>query len=360
MKAEHYRRLVDGYLQKTLTKDELAVFFALLHKGELDAYIEKDMVNLEMTIAKRLKKRVINNYIKYAAAAVVVISLTALMLFKFNSSSRVNVLPGSEYAELIMADGTKMILDTGIKNGVKAANGLILNKLKDGTLQYDFSKLHASEDDILLTQNSELKTPRGGVYQMVLSDGTRVWLNASSKIKFPLLFNDDTRTVELEGEVYFEVAHDKYKPFIVKFRNQEVKVLGTKFNVNAYENEVSTKTSLQEGSIQIKYGKEQRLIAPGQMAQVKDGIIVKNVEDDKSTSWKDGFFDFDKLYVKEIMRQVERWYNIDIVYDKSFKDERFVAKIKRSASIDDMITIFNEGGLKVSLTGTTLHVSNNK
>lgn len=362
MQIQFYKRLVKGYLDKTLTKEELAIFLNLLSNGTLDPYLSQDMdvvIKEQLTTKKSSQKP---GYLKYAAVFLL-IGFVSYFLLRNDFQQQVKsdqVRPGYAHAVLRMADGTELLLDTNQKENVVAQNGVSLSANADG-LVYDLSKLKHDANETLTSQYSSIETPKGGAYHLVLSDGTKVWLNAFSKLKFPLLFNGDNRIVEIEGEVYFEVAENKSKPFIVKSRGQEIKVLGTIFNVNTYLNEDVVKTTLIEGSISLHTGFATKVIKPGQEVQVNSkGLVVKTVDASHSLAWKEGFFKFDKLYVSDIMRQVERWYNIEVVYNDSFKDERFVGKIKRSAKIDELIYIFNEGGLKVSLKDRKLYVSNSK
>lgn len=360
MQSQFYKRLVKGYLDKTLTKEELAIFFNLLSNGTLDPYLSEDM-DAAISEQLTLKKSKIG-YLKYAAVFLIV-GFAGYFLLRNGLQQEVKnekVLPGYAHAILRMADGTELLLDTNQKEKVIAKNGVLLSA-DAGGLVYDLSQMKQNTDQSLTNQYSSIETPKGGTYQLILSDGTKVWLNAFSKLKFPLLFNGDNRVVEMEGEVYFEVIANKSKPFIVKSRGQDIKVLGTMFNINAYVNEEAVKTTLIEGSISLSTGAAAKVIKPGQQAQVSSGsIAVKNVDVNQSLAWKEGYFKFDKLNVSDIMRQVERWYNIEVVYSDSFKDERFVGKIKRSANITELIYIFNEGGLKVSLQDRKLYVSNSK
>lgn len=362
MQSQFYKRLVKGYLDKTLTKEELAVFFNLLANGTLDPYLTENMdavINEQLTLKK---SKVKIGYLKYAAVFLLV-GFAGYFLLRGGLQPEVKkekVFPGYAHAILRMADGTELLLDTNQKGNVVAKNGVLLSA-NAGGLAYDLSQMKQNTDQSLTNKYSSIETPKGGTYQLILSDGTKVWLNAFSKLKFPLLFNSDNRVVEMEGEVYFEVAANKSKPFIVKSRGQDIKVLGTMFNVNAYVNEEAIKTTLVEGSISLNTGSVTKLIRPGQEALVSSGsITVKNIDVSQSLAWKEGYFKFDKLNVSDIMRQVERWYNIEVVYGESFKDERFVGKIKRSANIAELIYIFNEGGLKVSLQDRKLYVSNSK
>lgn len=362
MQSQFYIRLVKGYVEKTLTKEEMAVFMDLLSKGELDAYIEADMDNAIKAQFERKKMNKSFAFIKYAAI-LVLLGLTAFYflgdkLLGSGDLLATKVVPGHSQAILNLADGTKLALDSN-KEDERIKNGLLLSKAIDGALIYDFSKIDINNKKLAI-EYSSIETPKGGTYQLILSDGTKIWLNAHSKLKFPLLFDGKKRVVEMEGEIYFEVASDKSRPFIVKAKGQEVKVLGTIFNINAYLNEETVKTTLVKGSVSVITPLSTKVIKPGQEAQVvNNGLVVKDVDVSQSLAWKEGYFKFDKLNVSDIMRQVERWYNIEVIYNDGFKDERFVGKIKRSASIAELIGIFNEGGLKVSLQDRKLYVSNN-
>lgn len=363
MQSQFYTRLVKGYVDKTLTKEELAVFFDLLSKGELESYLNEDM---DRAIKEKvaLKKTGSNwSLLKYAA---ILLLLGFAGYYFIPGSVKTNegtlaVLPGYKHAVLRMADGAEILLDTNHREEILTQSGIVLSAKSGEGLVYDLTKLNIAQKENLTKQYSTLETPKGGTYQLMLSDGTKVWLNSASKLKFPLLFSGNTRSVEIEGEVYFEVAHRKMTPFVVKSRDQEIKVLGTVFNINAYANESLVKTTLVEGSIAISTGTVSKVILPGQEAQVgKHTINVKQVDVAQAVAWKNGYFKFDKLTVSEIMRQVERWYDVEVVYDSAFRDELFVGKIQRSAGIAELISIFNEGGLKVTLKDRKLRVTNGK
>ncbi len=362
MQSQFYKRLIQGYIDKTLTKEELAVFIDLLGKGELDQFLSEDM---ELVIHKQLAQRNSAWMLRVAkyAAVLLLLGFSAFYLLRdsFEQPESVSVLPGYEHAVLRMADGTEVILDTNRTQTIETKSGVVLSN-KDGKgLVYDLSKLDQKQNNTIANQYSSIEIPKGGTYSLILSDGTKVWLNAFSKLRFPMLFNGNTRMVEMEGEVYFEVAPNKLKPFIVRSRGQEIKVFGTIFNINAYQNEKSAKTTLIEGSVSVSTAQATKFIKPGEQASVNNnGIVISNVDVDHAVAWKEGYFKFDKLNVSDIMRQVERWYDVEVMYDDSFKDELFVGKIKRSANVSELIGIFNEGGLKVSLKDRKLYVSNNR
>lgn len=171
-------------------------------------------------------------------------------------------------------------------------------------------------------------TPRGGTYQIVLSDGTKVWLNASSELKFPASFNQTKqRSVELSGEAYFEVAKNKMKPFMVRSNGQEIEVLGTHFNVNSYLDEKVTKTTLLEGAIKLSQLKRDNpasyVLRPGQQAVAGNTVVIRNVDAMDVIDWKNGMFIFNKESLESIMRKLSRWYDVDVV----FEDEKLKSKL---------------------------------
>src|SRR5690606_18957184 len=156
-----------------------------------------------------------------------------------------------------------------------------------------------------------LTTPRGGQYQTTLSDGTKVWLNAGSSLRYPLHFPTDKRVVTLEGEAFFEVSHDTKRPFTVRVADTEIEVLGTQFNVNSYRN---VTTTLVAGSVKIANDTGQQLLKPGQEARVEEHITVHAADIDKVTAWKNGYFHFKDDNMMEIMDQLARWYDVDVTY----------------------------------------------
>ncbi|WP_432327294.1 FecR family protein [Mucilaginibacter sp. P25] len=197
--------------------------------------------------------------------------------------------PGGNKAILTLGDGSTIVLN-GAKIGKLARqDNILIKKAADGQISYrdvvvDF---HPSKNIIYNTAT----TPQGGQYQFILADGTKVWLNASSSIKYPVVFNGNERRVELTGEAYFEVAHNAKKPFKVISNGQTVEVLGTHFNINAYNDEQAVKTTLLEGSVKVSAGKVSNIIKPGQQARFDHGLIdVMNVDADEVVAWKNGFF----------------------------------------------------------------------
>ena len=192
------------------------------------------------------------------------------------------------------------------------------------------------------TTYNTLSTPRGGQYMLTLEDGTKVWLNAASSIKYPSAFSAGERTVELTGEAYFEVAKDAGRPFAVKVNGMAVNVLGTHFNVMAYGNEEATAVTLLEGAVNVTKDKDKVSLRPGQQALLKTGgalKVINNVNLEETVAWKNGYFQLDHTKLAVLMRQVERWYNVDVVYEGKIPNRQFGGKIYRNSDIKDVIKI---------------------
>jgi len=245
--------------------------------------------------------------------------------------------PASNKATLILADGKTIELDSSA-NGTLAVQGKInIVKQNDGLIAY------TGKPGDKISYNT-LTVPRGSKpMKLLLADGSEVWLNVASSVTYPTAFVGGERRVEVTGEVYFEVAKNKEMPFIVKKLNDdvEVKVLGTHFNVNTYEDEQDIKITLLEGAVNVSKGNTGALLKPGEQARVSrtDKISIMSNEDiEEVMAWKNGRFYFDGADIKTIMRQVEKWYNVDIAYEATIPYS-FVAKISRNVNVSDLFKI---------------------
>ena len=246
-----------------------------------------------------------------------------------------DVRPGGNYATLTLSDGSKIILDSA-SNGILANQGTTqITKLANGKLKY--------ESD-LATRNvlyNTMSTPTGGQYRLTLPDGTEVWLNAASSITYPVAFAGNERNVSITGEVYFEVRKNAAKPFKVKVKEQVIEVLGTHFNVNAYDNEDAIKTTLAEGAVKVRSGNNFMVLQPGQQARhEKSGQLKLIAEPDmeETFAWKDGLFRFNGSGIETIMKQAARWYGVEVVY-KDKIDEAFVAEIPRNVNLSKLLEL---------------------
>ncbi|HEU4610170.1 MAG TPA: FecR domain-containing protein [Chitinophagaceae bacterium] len=267
------------------------------------------------------------------------------------------ILPGGNHAVLTLEGGQKLVLDS-LSNGIiHAEAGLSLQK-QDGQLSYSV------EDPGLPVSYNKIETPRGGQYQLVLSDGTRVWLNAASSLRFPTTFAGNERKVELTGEGYFEVAHNAAQPFLVEANGTTVQVLGTHFNVNAYADEEAITTTLLEGRVKILRQSNFLFLNPGQQGvsnKSSSEIQVRNnVDIDGVVAWKDGLFNFEHSDINRILRDFARWYNIDIeVRGKVNADEKYFGIVSRNTPLDAVINVLNvgsKGKIKYRIEGKKLIV----
>src|SRR5690606_18203557 len=199
---------------------------------------------------------------------------------------------------------------------------------------------------------SELSTPKGGTYQIVLPDGTKVWLNAASTLKYPSRFDGGERVIELSGEAYFAVAKDVKKPFKVVSNGQEIQVLGTEFNISAYVDEAEMKTTLVAGAVQI-FNRQSSIVnrlEPGEQSIIRGAFTdIQKVETERYTAWKNGYFYFKQTPFAEIMRQLARWYDIDVIYKGSIPKETFSGVMDRNLTLNDVLKLLNVFSVQVQI-----------
>lgn len=291
---------------------------------------------------------------RYAAAAVVILLAAGIwLLVKKGDATPVlnpakpsvaalgnDIPPGRQGAILTLDDNRTIVLDT-MNNGVIATQNGAKVLLDNGRLTYGKDGAVTAA----VTYNT-MTTPRGRQFQLLLPDGTSVWLDAASSIRYPTVFAGNERGVEITGEAYFEVAKDPSRPFKVKIKDRptEIKVLGTHFNINAYNNESSINTTLLEGSVKVSGDGSQTIIKPGQQAQsAMQTRVISHVDLKKVMAWKEGVFDFGDVSLEEVMRQLERWYDIEVVYEKDIPPLEFVGKMGRDLTLSEVLR-----GLEVS------------
>ncbi len=255
-----------------------------------------------------------------------------------------DVEPGSNKAILTLSNGAQVVLNDAGKGVIAQQGNTKLTKQDDGTLAYTTG---AAAHEAPIGYNT-VATPRGGQYQITLPDGSGVWLNASSSIRFPTRFAGAERRVEVTGEIYFEVQKNASMPFRVIAYGQEIEVLGTTFNVMAYEDEPYIKTTLVEGSVHITNPHGSALLKPGEQCIYnirKETIHITDADVDEALAWKTGQFIFNNEDLHSIMRKVARWYNIDVRYDENVKNARFTGGISRFENVSDILKM-------LELTGT--------
>ena len=257
--------------------------------------------------------------------------------------------PGGNKAVLTLANGSRIVLDT-------AGNGIVAREghnaiVKNGNDQLIYKR----ESSPAKEGYNTITTPRGGQYQVTLPDGTKVWLNAGSSIRFPTSFSGDRRTVEMSGEVYFEVAHRDRQPFVVHVRNSEIEDIGTHFNVNAYEDEPDMKTTLIEGAVKIG----SVVLRPGQQLGVDSNgkeRLINNADVEDVMAWKNGLFAFAGADIATVMRAMARWYDVSIVYEAGKDSHRFTGQISRSSKASEALQILTASGYHFSIQGKTITV----
>ncbi|RPE14224.1 DUF4974 domain-containing protein [Chitinophaga lutea] len=265
------------------------------------------------------------------------------------------VQPAANKAVLTLGDGSLITLDSAA-NGQLARQGQT-SVLKSGTgqLQYD---QQGPEDAV---QFNTLATPRGGQFQLVLPDGSKVWLNAASSLRFPTAFHGTERRVELQGEAYFEIAHNKKMPFRVTTANDlTITVLGTHFNVMAYADESSLKTTLLEGSVQLNRGGTTQLLKPGQEGRLhkQSGTLsVAPADVEEAIAWKNGIFQFEHADITAIARQLARWYDVDVVIAGPLPQKNFVGVMSRNAPLESVLKVLGSTGVQFKLEGRRLIVT---
>ncbi|RZJ92825.1 MAG: FecR family protein [Chryseobacterium sp.] len=247
--------------------------------------------------------------------------------------------PAGNKAFLTLGNGKRIALTDAGNGTVAIQTGVQISKTADGQLIYTVSENNSSTPSTL--EYNTIETPNGGRYQVALPDGTKVWMNAASSLKYPASFASlKERKVELQGEAYFQVAKDKQHPFIVKTDQQEVKVLGTHFNINSYTDEPEAKTTLLEGSVNVsELGSEKsKMLVPGQQAIIKGAnIIISQADLDQAVSWKNGEFVFTGEDLKTVMRQVARWYDVDVEYKANVNMNGIFSAFPRTMKLSQLL-----------------------
>jgi len=293
---------------------------------------------------------------RYAAAAVILVMLCIGALLLLEKSNDIG--PGGSKALLTLDDGSKIVLEEA-KMGTLATQGnTSIIKQESGLLAYDASASVSADDEIVGTNT--ITTPLGGEYQIVLPDGTKAWLNAASSIKYPTAFKGKERVVEITGEVYLEVSKDQNKPFIVKVDGMtEIKVLGTRFNINAYPDEGVIKTTLLEGSVQVTNPSSAPVTLSSGQQSIADNqgrLFVQTVDTEIFVAWKNGNFQFSSLSIDEIMRQISRWYKVEVIYQNEKPLGEYSGIVSRNTNLSEVLDMLQLSGIKCKIDGERLIV----
>jgi len=303
-----------------------------------------------------------------AASVLLMISFGSYFLFRQYAKPQLTanqlsspIIPGSNKAILTLPGGKQINL-TDAGSGVLAkGGGISITKSANGQLIYTAARQDAPANTEKIEYNT-LTTPRGGQFQVILPDGSRVWLNSASSIIYPTAFTGKTRTVKLQGEAYFEVAKNKQKPFIVTANNVDVKVLGTHFNVTAYSDDAATTTTLLEGSVRLSKGSSNTLLTPGLQGIAlhnQNNISIQKANIEQVMAWKEGYFVFDDLSIKEVMKIVSRWYDVEVSFRGSVENKKFGGTISRYKNITELLDNMSQsGGIHYQIEGRRILLTN--
>ncbi|MES2425325.1 MAG: FecR domain-containing protein [Bacteroidota bacterium] len=304
------------------------------------------------------------NYFSYAAAcaAVLLISITLILYVKkqgdrpaSNAMATLDLRPGGYNAILTLSDGKAITLDSTATGNIPAEQKTMISQSGNGQIVYQ--PVTATSQ----VYNHTLTTPLGGLYQLKLSDGTKIWLNAGSTIKYPSQFSGNERKVSLTGEAYFEVAKNKGKPFRVVCQDQTIEVLGTHFNIKTYSDKSTVKTSLLEGSVKVNHRSEELVLKPGQQSSLdpQTGLLKKQVmaDADAALAWKNGEFNFDSADIQSIMSEFSRWYNVEVVFQGPAPVYHLSGTYKRTLNGAALLKVFQLTGLHFTVEGRKIIIS---
>lgn len=382
MTAERLTILINKYLSNTATPEEeqeltawyqaaneQEVHWPVADEAEAAALKARLLNNIQAAIHPAAQIRSIPFYRQkrwQVAAAIFVLISTGVWLWLGNAA-RTNpvisdttavqeqIVPGGDKAVLALSDGSFIVLDSADNGVLRQQGNTKIVKINSGRLAFAPSAGVEQGEPLY----NKISTPKGGQYEVILPDGSHVWLNAASSLRFPAAFTTKERKVELTGEAYFEVAKDATKPFRVHFstgagegREGIVEVLGTHFNINAYDDEASTKTTLLEGSVRVMplhsaqpAIHNSKLLSAGQQAVISTEstnspqIQVQTVDTEEVIAWKNGKFHFNQADIKTVMRQIARWYNVEVMYEGPVSKEKFEGEIPRNSSLSDVFKI---------------------
>lgn len=363
----HMQLIYARFLKKECSIDELNTLFQHFETSseeELRSIIEKVLLNeenhleldstrqdkldgIQLSIENKLftpKYARINWRLVVSAAAVVLLLSTVTIFYLYRNTiggdrnitaTIQDVPPGTNAATLTLSDGRKIDLANVTQNQIAKDAGISINKTKDGQLVY---KIESNSKNMSATNT--LRTNRGQTYQVVLPDNSKVWLNSSSSITYSTAIGTDAiRNIELHGEAYFEVAKDKNRPFIVNISGQQIKVLGTEFNVKGYIEKPKVETTLVEGCVEVKNRAVIKRLLPGEQAISDIQIVIRKANLSRTLDWKNGLFYLDDESLESIMLKIAEWYNVEVIYQGKTKSVRFGGEISRNKKLSEILKV---------------------
>jgi transmembrane sensor len=366
---QFYNSLVKKFTDGSATNDELEVFINLVNEGKFDKQLIEAM-DKEADIIQKVdpkvyaidKSKTLLRRLAIAASIIFAISAGAYIFFSKRVTTqqvvqiqKKEIVPGSNQATLTLANGQKIILSRGLSGKVAQQGNTQIKVNKENEVVY------SQEGGTTAVLYNTLSTAIGEAspYPLVLADGTKVWLNSESTIKFPTAFTGANRQVEITGEAYFEVVHNASNPFIVKVGNQTVEDIGTAFNINSYHDEPNIKTTLTQGSAKVSANGLAKILQPGQHTLVTpQSILLQTADSDAETAWIKNMFVFHDEELHSAMRQLSRWYNIDVVYNYNPKNVLLGGRFSKSRNINKLLKAFEQtGAVKFKIEGRAVHIT---
>jgi transmembrane sensor len=361
-------QIIDNYVSGTATAEEIKfieAYYLQLEKendvlanaseADLKSFAEENFEAIQQKIKSgKAENRKFPIY-RYAAAAIILLAVGLGTFYLTNDKRptviqskvkrKIDVLPGVDKAILTLADGSKIVLDQLKEGEISKSKGVTISKTSYGQIIYTVDPSIA--ENVKSLAYNTIETQKGGQYQVILPDGTKVWLNAASSLKYPSLFAKDERKVELTGEAYFEVAKQKNHPFRVISKNQIVEVLGTHFNINAYADDKVIKTTLLEGSVKVSNPQFTKTLKPNEQAYIKnygsEAITILLADTDDETAWKNGEFRFNNASLKAILYQLDRWYDLKVDYN-NIPAKRYNGMVSRKAKLSEVLNMLELTG----------------
>jgi transmembrane sensor len=395
MNKEHLLQLLHKYFNNTIEQEECKELFQYIDEGDKDIlsdavdellFQDGGEVNFDNFQAENIFKRISadprftgHQHTKWhqsrwlQVAAILLVSLSFSLYFYLSDSKTYSneqvshsapakapnpIVPGSSKAILTLANGQRIPLNGTTNEEISKQAGISISKNKDGkTFCYASVASTAKQPTI-----NRIETPKGGEFQIVLADGTKVWLNSASSLTFPDSFSGDKREVKLTGEGYFEVAKDRKKKFLVNVNDATIEVLGTHFNISSYQDEGSILTTLLEGSVKLSKNNNHVILKPGQQASVAhtaSQIKVSEIDVAEVMAWKNGIFFFKREDVKSVMKKVARWYDIDVEYRGNMQGKVLQGTISRFENIEKLMNAFElTGALHYKIEGRRVIIMN--
>lgn len=369
MEASYFLKIIRKYREGRASTEEINFVETYYRLFEMDSSTEMDLsldeleerldLLLKDKILKNIRPKDNNHLVKRrliislsAAAAIVIFAFGLFALLKENKQNKIvhtsqkgeKILPGSNKASLTLADGSVLDLSHLKKGNIASQANIKVKNLGNGQISYIDSGNNINKEEIY----NVITTPMGGTYKLTLSDGSRVWLNAGSSLRYPVAFLGNHRQVELKGEAYFEVIHHSKRPFRVKVGDMTLVDLGTHFNIKAYNNEPCIQTTLLEGAVKLMYGQQTARLRPGQQATLeskKSRFVITEVDTTVAVAWKNGLFRFHHTSIEGIMQELERWYDVQVTYKGGdLRNMSFSGVMSRYSDVEQVLK-------RISLTG---------